>query len=350
MKMSNRIIPLVMEYKHRGTPSPVWIDVALFESSFQHTRTVHVCGDIPRRFVVVRPVVEIASVFKQLDKNLLDRVNESPVEGGKACLVHERQIGSQADQNLHGERISLIGGPIVHSQMQAIKALVVKNGIVCPALRDQIIRNVYQAVSASPLERRRVEISSLMIHLGTFGHEVLESSQFVVDSTPMQSTNVVVQHVIHVHLVILQHVSQNAKIATLSSPHIRLDKLCLFFVLGQIDLVQGNQNPHGIGVSNTSGVALDTNDSLASGQKTKLDGMLDTELESVLDVLDPVLVAWIFIDKWIHASIQVAVSGRSWVSGDHDDRTVRSVLGNESGGGSGGGQDNHDLGALIKGR
>ncbi|KAH3665823.1 hypothetical protein OGAPHI_004011 [Ogataea philodendri] len=129
--------------------------------------------------------------------------------------------------------------------------------------------------------------------------------------------------------------------------------LCGWYEAGKCYVVRinlGLQHSHGVGVADTSGVTLDTDNGVASRKDSKINSVLDTELESVLNVLDPVLLALLSIHEWIHASVQVAVSGRVRVSGDHDDRTVWSVLGAKSSGGSGGGEHNDSLGVLVKHR
>lgn len=99
--------------------------------------------------------------------------------------------------------------------------------------------------------------------------------------------------------------------------------------------------------------ALDADDVVATGKDTELDGVLDTELESAVNILLPDLDGEVRLglgeDEGIDTTVKVGVAGSLGVAGDHDDGADRAVLAESTGGVAGGGQDKDSTGVELNG-
>lgn len=80
-------------------------------------------------------------------------------------------------------------------------------------------------------------------------------------------------------------------------------------ILAQSKVFGGRDDTESVRVAHTTSPALNTNDSIALSENTKLDGIHDTPLETTIDVLLPRGLVEIRLGLWeverIHASVQV---------------------------------------------
>ena len=105
-------------------------------------------------------------------------------------------------------------------------------------------------------------------------------------------------------------------------------------------------------MSETSLPSLDGDDGLSRLDDAHGEGRLESEPDSVVDVglpLGGVDPAGLGVVERVAASVEVDLSRRLLVSGDGEDGDLRSVLGDESGGVSGGGEDEDGSGVLLHG-
>lgn len=100
-------------------------------------------------------------------------------------------------------------------------------------------------------------------------------------------------------------------------------------------------------MTKTLGVALDDSDLVALVQKTHLNTVLDSELNSGLNVLIPVSSSLSSVDKWIHTSVKMAHTSGVLVSGDTENWAVWSVLGGQSCSSTGCRKNNDGLNGLL---
>ena len=89
-------------------------------------------------------------------------------------------------------------------------------------------------------------------------------------------------------------------------------------------------NTNGISVAHSTTPALNTDYAVTLVENTQSDSLANTPLETLVNIFLPVGAAevrlgfWEF--EWIHATIQMSVSRRTRISGDHNDRADRAVL------------------------
>ncbi|CAY77608.1 hypothetical protein P301_A20221 [Saccharomyces cerevisiae P301] len=103
-----------------------------------------------------------------------------------------------------------------------------------------------------------------------------------------------------------------------------------------------------VGVTSTGLETLDGNVSVTLLQDTEFLSLFNTEVDTGFNIISPVRDRFLFENEWEDTSVQVRESSSSWASGNQDDWTVWSVLGNQSWGGTGSGQDNDSLGLLFE--
>lgn len=111
-------------------------------------------------------------------------------------------------------------------------------------------------------------------------------------------------------------------------------------------------NAQGVGVTHTTLPALDDNDGVALSQGAELDGVGDSPLDTLVDILLPVdslkVGLLLGIQERVDATIQVAESRGGGASGDHEDGADGAVLGQQAGGVTRGGQDNDTASGKIE--
>lgn len=103
-----------------------------------------------------------------------------------------------------------------------------------------------------------------------------------------------------------------------------------------------------VGVTSTGLETLDGDVSVVVLQDTEFLSLLNTEVDTGFNIFSPVRDRFLFENEWEDTSVQVRESGGSWASGDQDDWTVWSVLGDQSWGVTGSGQNNDSLGLLFE--
>lgn len=104
-------------------------------------------------------------------------------------------------------------------------------------------------------------------------------------------------------------------------------------------------------MAETSGPSLDGDNNVALVENSESNSLVHSPLESLLDIVLPlgrVGGSSLLVDEGVDTSVQMGESGSSGVSGDHQNGTVGSVLGTQSGGGSGCGEHNDGSGLLLE--
>jgi hypothetical protein len=106
-------------------------------------------------------------------------------------------------------------------------------------------------------------------------------------------------------------------------------------LIRQSEILLSRNNADCVGVALTTAPALNTDDGLALLENTQLDGLADTPLETTVDILLPVGATEVRLGlremEGIHATVQVRVARGRLIASDHDDRTDRAVLGDDTG-------------------
>ena len=91
-----------------------------------------------------------------------------------------------------------------------------------------------------------------------------------------------------------------------------------------------------VSMASTASPALDSNNSLALGEKIERHGVLHTPLETLVDILLPDDLVEVGLGlrvvEGVDAAVEVGVAGGGGGAGDHDDGTAGAVLGDEAGG------------------
>lgn len=109
-----------------------------------------------------------------------------------------------------------------------------------------------------------------------------------------------------------------------------------------------------VGVAHTALPALDDDEGVARRHDVELQRLRDAPLDAAVDVLLPVDLGEIGLVlrevEWVHAAVQVAVSGGGGVAGDHEDGAHGAVLRQQARGHAGGGQHDDAAGVEVKGR
>lgn len=89
-------------------------------------------------------------------------------------------------------------------------------------------------------------------------------------------------------------------------------------------------------MAETTPPALDTDDSVALLEHTKLESVADTPLEALVDILLPrnllEVGLLLVVVEGVDAAVQVRVARGDGVAGDHDDGADGAVLGDKTGG------------------
>lgn len=87
-------------------------------------------------------------------------------------------------------------------------------------------------------------------------------------------------------------------------------------------------------MAHTATPSLHTDDALALLEDSQADGVVDTPLETVVDILLPwggVEVGLLLVVvEWVDAAVQVRVTRCAGVAGDHDDGADGAVLGDQA--------------------
>jgi hypothetical protein len=95
-------------------------------------------------------------------------------------------------------------------------------------------------------------------------------------------------------------------------------------------------NAESVGVAETTPPALDTDDGVALLEYTKLEGVADTPLEALVDILLPrdllEVGLLLVVVEGVDAAVQVRVARGDGVAGDHDNGADGAVLGDKAGG------------------
>ena len=89
-----------------------------------------------------------------------------------------------------------------------------------------------------------------------------------------------------------------------------------------------------VGVAHATLPALNHDNSLTLGKNAKLKSLGNTPLNSSVNIFLPVNLGEVWLLLWeeerIDATVQVSISGSAGVSGDHEDRADRTVLGKKA--------------------
>lgn len=101
-------------------------------------------------------------------------------------------------------------------------------------------------------------------------------------------------------------------------------------------IVLSGDHTDSVGVSHTSTPSLHTDDALALLEDSQADGVLNSPLETVVDILLPrrgVEVGLLLVVvEGVDAAVQVGVAGCAGVAGDHDDGAYWAILGDQTSG------------------
>jgi hypothetical protein len=96
----------------------------------------------------------------------------------------------------------------------------------------------------------------------------------------------------------------------------------------QVFLSRNNTN--GVSVAHSTTPALNTDYAVTLVENTQPDSLANTPLETLVDIFLPIRAAEVRLGLWeferIHATVEMSVSRRSCIPGDHDDRADRAVL------------------------
>lgn len=91
-------------------------------------------------------------------------------------------------------------------------------------------------------------------------------------------------------------------------------------------------------MTHTTPPSLNANDWVALVEDAQLDGLGDTPLQTLVDILLPRSLVEVGLGfrehEWVYTAVQMAVAGGACVAGDHEDRADGTVLGDEAGGGA----------------
>jgi hypothetical protein len=89
-------------------------------------------------------------------------------------------------------------------------------------------------------------------------------------------------------------------------------------------------------VAHTTAPSLNTDDAGTLLDNTKLDTVVDTPLQTTVDIFLPDLDVEVGLAlgevEGVDTAVQVRIPGSGLVTGDHDDRANGAVLGEETGG------------------
>lgn len=114
----------------------------------------------------------------------------------------------------------------------------------------------------------------------------------------------------------------------------------------------GLDNTKGVGVTHTTLPALDNDDGVAGGQDVKLESVVDSPLDSAINILLPVDLSEVGLllgeQEGVDTTVQMGESRGCGASGDHEDGADGSVLGKHAGRLSRGGKDNDAASTEIK--
>ncbi|KAI6766123.1 hypothetical protein HG530_007193 [Fusarium avenaceum] len=109
----------------------------------------------------------------------------------------------------------------------------------------------------------------------------------------------------------------------------------------------------GVGVTHSALPALDNDDGVAGGQDVELKSVVDSPLDSSIDILLPVDLSEVGLglreQEGVDATVQMGESRCCGASGHHEDGAHGTVLGKHAGRLSRGGQDDDTTGTKIKG-
>lgn len=103
----------------------------------------------------------------------------------------------------------------------------------------------------------------------------------------------------------------------------------------QAEIELRRDDAESVGVAETTPPALDANDGVALLEHTELEGVADTPLEALVDILLPgnllEVGLGLVVVEGVDAAVQVRVAGGDGVAGDHDDGADGAVLGDKTG-------------------
>lgn len=107
-------------------------------------------------------------------------------------------------------------------------------------------------------------------------------------------------------------------------------------LLLKTQVILGRNHTNGVGVAHTTAPSLNTDDAGTLLDNTKLDTVVDTPLQTTVDVYLPDLDVEVRLAlgevEGVDTAVQVRIPGSGLVTGDHDDRANGAVLGEETGG------------------
>lgn len=107
-------------------------------------------------------------------------------------------------------------------------------------------------------------------------------------------------------------------------------------LLLKTQVILGRNHTNGVGVTHTTAPSLNTDNAGTLLDYTKLDTVVDTPLQTTVDIFLPDLdieVGLIFGEvEGVDTAVQVGIPGGGLVTGDHDDRANGAVLGEETSG------------------
>lgn len=100
-------------------------------------------------------------------------------------------------------------------------------------------------------------------------------------------------------------------------------------------VVLGRHDAEGVGVTHTTSPSLHADDGVTLGQDAELDGIANTPLETLVDILlpwgGPEVGLLLVVVEWPHTTVKVGVAGSAGVAADHDDGADGAVLGHKAG-------------------
>ena len=121
---------------------------------------------------------------------------------------------------------------------------------------------------------------------------------------------------------------------------------------GQAEVLLSGHHTNGVGVAHTATPALNTDDGVALVDDAELETVVDGPLKAAVDVLLPDLDVEVGLllgeVEGPHATVQVGVPGGGVVTGDHQNGAHGAVLGEQTGGLAGGGQNDNGTGVQLQ--
>ena len=84
-------------------------------------------------------------------------------------------------------------------------------------------------------------------------------------------------------------------------------------------------------MTHTTTPALKTNDTVAFAEDTELDGLVDTPLQALVNILLPVgrleIRLCLLEPEWVDTTVEMSIARSARVASHHDDRTDRTIFG-----------------------